>query len=523
MVSKMKEEKIIKRVLFFIIVLGAILRIPNIFNGLPYFIQIDEGIVNNIVLNLNISDLNPHDYIYPGLIYYILFPVFAFFKLFLLPHIMHVSNMGEFSSYVLIGRALIAVFGISGIIIIYAAGKELFDSYTGLIAALFLAIDPMCIAWSFILKPDMLMSLLVLTAFLFICRLYNAKNAGKTDYVLAGLFIGLAVAAKYNAILIAVPFAAVHFLKQEKRADFINKNLFLALFFICFAFFLFNPFIVLDFSTFLKHIKSEINTATWGFNLNPMANRQGWVNYPLALVSTLGSGVLFLSICGLILSARRHSKKDILILSFPLIYYIVIGKFKNSPAHYILPVIPFILLLAAQFLKILIDAVNRIRQLEKIRRGVIFLFFLGIILPTLHNSIYYIKWVNQEDTRIMARDWMRSNISSRDRVLMDGFGNDSPFVFPGAIETPYNIEVIKWWKKTDYRESLGKNDFDFIIINCVKDRPEDIQPLYDFISRRFPLIKEFEPRICKPASSFIYNPLYHPVIKVYDGRKQKIE
>lgn len=508
-------------ILFFIVILGAALRISSVFNGLPHFIQIDEGIVNNIILNLGISDLNPHDFIYPGLIYYLLLPIFIFFKAVFLIRVTDILNLDAFFAYVLIGRAVIALFGIFNIVIIYFIGKKLFDSRAGLIAALFLAVDPMNVAWSFIFKPDTLMISLVLLSFLFICRLYGAAKIRKTDYVLTGLFIGLAAAAKYNAVLIIAPFIWAHFLNLKDKECFINKNFLLALSFACLAFFIFNPFIILDFVNFFRNIQGELNTANMGFKLNPLADRRGWINYPLVLASVLGGGVIILSICGFILSARRHSKKDILILSFPLIYYIVMGKFKNSQAHYILPAIPFILLLAAQFLKTLIESVRRIKMPEKIRRGIIFLFFLGFILPTLYNSIYYIRWINQKDTRVPAVEWIRNNVSPGGRLLIDGIGGGRTFITapPGIY---CHIEAIDWYKKMDYKEFFDKNDFDFIIINYIENRPEDVRLLYDLIDRRFSLVKEFKPLIPRTAFPFMYNSLYHPVIRIYDGRKKSI-
>jgi hypothetical protein len=515
-----KDQVNIRWFLFFIVILGIVLRIPSVFNGLPNFIQIDEGLVNTIILDLHINDLNPHDFVYPGLIYYILLPVFIFFKLFIFPHVINISNLGPFYSYVLIGRVFIAIFGVTNILLIYVIGKKLFDSYTGLIAALFLAIDPMNIVWSFILKPDMLMSALVLTAFLFICKLYTSTGE-KNNYILIGLFIGLAAAAKYNAILVIVPFLWVHFLVLRKKADFINKNFFLTLVCICLIFFIFNPFILLDFSNFLKNIRSELQTAMGGFYLNPITNRQGWFNYPIVLGNILGAGILILSICGFISSIWRHTKKDILILSFPLVYYIIMGAFRNNPAHYLLPVIPFILLLAAQFLRSLIQVINQSKLVEEIRYGIIALIILSFISPTIYSSVYYLRWINQKDTRILVKDWMQGSVYPGSRLLIDGFGEEFSFVFLKA-KTPYNIEVIRWDKKIDYQALLNKNKFDFIVINYTKNRPKDMQPLYDFIDQKFLLIKKFEPNISRPAASFMYSPLYHPTIIIYDGRRLKL-
>ena len=520
LLAKTEKDKDTKLALLFIVICAAILRIPNVFNGLPFFVQVEEGLVNNVILNLSISDLNPHDFIYPGLIYYLMLPIFSFFR-FIFPHAMSGLNLGEFFSYILLGRIVIVFMGLCSIVFLYRIGKRLFDPYTALIAALFLATDPMYVAWSSIFKPDMLMSTLIIVAFLFICRISNTTDTKRTDYIFTGLFIGLATAAKYNALITVIPFLLVHLFNLKNKAHFMNKNLFLALFFMCLGFFIFNPFIILDSSTFLKDIKSELYRAKWGFPSDFISDYRGWVRYPLIVTSVLGPGMLTLSICGLILSMLRHTRNGILILSFPLAYYLIMGAFRNSPAHYALPIIPFILLLAAKFLKDLIFSISKMGLFKKIKSTTAYLIILGSILPSLYRSIYYIKWINQEDTKILARDWMQANIPSGSRVLADIFSPDNPAGIPG-VKANCNISTIKWREKLNYRDFFSKNNFDYIIIVCIEDRPLNEQQLYDYINQRFLLIKEFKPRIKRPTSHFMYSPLYHSTIRIYDGRKQKI-
>ncbi len=501
-----------KWVLVSIVALGFILRAFCIFHHLPDFPQIEENLVLGSISNLKPSDLNPHDFIYPGLFYYLLLPLVSACKLFL-----SYLSINLVSPDIIIGRCVILTLSIFHIIIVYIIGKRLFDYRLGLIAALFLALNPLHASLSYIAKPDMLMSLLISMAFLFAYKLYDKKTPESCDYIMAGLFAGLAAAAKYNGLLGIMPLLVSHFLKSNGKSPFIGKNLFLALFSLGLVFFLANPFIILDFQHFIKDITGELNVYLYGFFRNPWANRQGWINYPLALNSVLGAGIFILSIPALSLAIYRHSKKDILILSFPVVYYIIMGASKNSPAWYLLPIVPFILLLAARFLIILGDKVHRIMPFKKIRYITIPLLCLIFGLPSLHDIARYNRWVTQKDTRVAAREWILNNISPGERILMDGVSGDIPFIF-GKKRAHYNIDIIDWEKEIDYQSFFKENRFDFIIIDSdLRNKPNSVIPLYDFINDKFAIIREFMPSIDKPRSPFIYNPLYHPYIKIYNG------
>jgi len=511
------ENRNIKLLLLFIITLGAIIRLKGVLNGLPFFIQIEEGLVNNIILNLKFSGPNPHDFIYPGFIYYFFFPLFFCFKIFL-PAISVFFGLGDYYAYIFLGRMVMVTFGLVNIVLLYLIAKKLFDHYTALIAALFLALEPMSLAWSFTFKPDTLMCTFVLLSFLSICRLFSGDRR-KSVYILIGIFIGLATATKYNAVLIIAPFLAAHFFSLKDKKHFMDKNLILTVSTAILSFFVFNPFIILDFPAFLSDLKGEFYRARYGFHLR-MADYLGWIRYPLIISEVLGQGILILSICGLIQSIIRPSKKNFLILSFPFLYYIIMGFSRNNPAHYALPLIPFALILAARFLKGLITAAGNF-GFGKARTWIMVLAVFGFILPTIQKTIYYMDWVNQPDTRIMARNWIRENIAPESRLLLDVFSPANPI---GIVDIgqSYKIDAIKWGEKKDYTDFFSKNHPDYIIVICISGRPASEMALYDYINRNFPLVKEIKPVIPRPARHSMYHPLYHSVIRIYDARKHKL-
>ncbi len=507
--------------IFFILFLGFVLRLSSIFHHLPEFPHIDEKIILGIISTFRISDLiPPADFIYPGLVYYILWPIIFFCDQFFSAYLVKLFDFDLFNVHIIIGRAFIILLSMFYINVIYSIGKRLFNIKVGLMAALFLALNPLCVSLSSIIRPDMLMSLLILISFLFICNLYNNDESRCLDYVLAGLFIGLATAAKYPALLGIAPLLVVHFMKTKDKFWLINKNMLLVLLFIGIAFFLFNPFIILNFKSFFRDVTNEFNLAVKGFAFTPTINRVGWINYLTGLNSILGRGIFILSVGGLILAIYRHTKKDILILSFPVIFYIVMGVFKRSPSRYILPIVPFILLVAAEFLIVIFDVIKRVIVSKKIRYGIIISLIFISILPSFCSIAYYNKWVNQKDTRILAKEWIKSNIPPMANILMDGNSEDVTFIFNKIEQHPYRLEIIKWEGGIDYSKFFDAGKFDFIVIRDIKDRPAYIEPLYDFISKNFLMVKEFKPVIAKPESNFIYLEIYNPKIKIYSANRK---
>jgi hypothetical protein len=108
------------------------------------------------------------------------------------------------AGYVL-GRAFQAVYGLLSVALAYLLGRRLFSPWVGLGGAFFLAASPRHVHASSVLKPDVLLALLSLVAFLGIVE--AVRRPRPRPYLLSGLAVGLATATKLNGGALGLPLA----------------------------------------------------------------------------------------------------------------------------------------------------------------------------------------------------------------------------------------------------------------------------------------------------------------------------
>ncbi len=118
----------------------------------------------------------------------------------------------------LLCRLTQVLFGGLSLWLVFLIGRRLAGSRVGLLAAFLLAVVPWHIRQSVIYKPDILLVLTVLAAFLLTLRAVDRPTLGR--YLAAGAGIGLALASKFNAGPIAIPLTlgALAQVRQNKRA-----------------------------------------------------------------------------------------------------------------------------------------------------------------------------------------------------------------------------------------------------------------------------------------------------------------
>lgn len=106
----------------------------------------------------------------------------------------------------LLCRWVTALFAILGLWATYRLGRRLFSPEVGLLAAVLLAAMPAHLGNSALFKPDMLVVLLTVVAFGW--GLDAGERPSARRFLLAGCGVGLAVAAKYTGVGVAIPVAA---------------------------------------------------------------------------------------------------------------------------------------------------------------------------------------------------------------------------------------------------------------------------------------------------------------------------
>jgi len=525
-----KEKYIINIILFLIVLLSFFLRIHKIDHHLHGGLFFEEPAYLKMILTGEVSHIKRFNY--PPLfdlylsfingIYFLFNLVGGHFKKFAdLINAFNVDYSIDFIRVLFIHRLLTAIIGTLTVSAVFLIARNLFNNKAGLISALFLAVAPLHIYTSTdAVGPDNLQLLFICLAFLYICKIFLFGNQ-KKYYIFAGLFIGLAAAIKYFGIFCIGPLLLAHFFSRKEKSD--DKYLYLSIAIIsgvflvtCLPFMITSPRDVINtVQFFIKNYSQPVSSYNTIYQV--LSQARGWISYPAALIYGVGPGMFILTILGLLFSLIRHSRKDLLILILPLTYYLFIGIFYNAIIKYFLPAIPFMILLAVNFLLFIYQKISS--------RGKIVLVFytalLFVILPSFQETIYYKHWISQKPVDEEIKKWVLKNIPNGSSVLFDGddlSGSDKlePLLFYDQ-QLPYKVTIIDWRSNLEPDIFFNDNKFDYVIIDTTRAIPVKLKPLYKYIGDKFTLDREFKPLFPTPQRNFfsIYGTFYNHSFKVF--------
>ena len=406
-----------------IIIVGFLLRLWGINFGLPYIYDSDEpGSVACACRILQNHDFNPHWFGHPGTTtIYMLSGLYAF--IFLVGRGLGIfTGVEDFRAlyyldptvFYLSGRLMIAVFGSATILLVYLIGRRLFNRTTGLVAATLIALSPVHVSYSKLIRTDVQMGFLILIAFWFCLNILDKRYW--SDYVLAGLFTGLAVVTKYPATVFVLTIGLAHF--ASKRRQIRGHFKLLGSGMACLAgAFLGSPFLFLDFRTALSDIMIEarpthLSATGEGF----VQNIVWYLRVPLPnAISTMG--LLFAGV-GFLLCLASKQKGRRLLITFPLFFLLLISSLGLRWKRWIVPIIPFLCILLAYAVY---EVAGWLRQRlnPRIALWVGLILFITISAPLLKADVLQGREMSGIDTRTLARQWMISEIPVGSRVLVE--------------------------------------------------------------------------------------------------------
>jgi hypothetical protein len=349
------------------------------------------------------------------------------------------------------------------------------------------------------------MTFMVCLAYLFIIDIFQ-KGRWK-DYLLAGMFSGLAASTKWPAFLLFIPILVAHFLRalnkgvilRPKAEESQNRDpssaqirgglrmteellkLAVAFLIMLFTAVLATPFAVLSFPEFLQDMQrlnqTHAQTGWRGIELGI-----GWIyhfkftlwyglGWPLFLAALLGTGIAF----------RRNWKAALLLLGFALPYYFLIGKQYLVFMRYMVPLIPFCCIFAGVFISSFFVILRPTAEPWRRRRQDLIGFhkpslglqprgeesprsfsrptasfrmtwsLLGILsLLIISPSLYRVFWLDRAlakpDSRIIAGDWIHQNIpEGKKLVFLSLMMGDPAINIPrSTVGDPYWARRFEW-------------------------------------------------------------------------------
>ena len=455
-----------KILIILIVFLSFIFRIWYIDWGLPNLYNHDE--INHIeqALQVGSGKLEPDGLQHGTFITYLLFLEYGLLYIlgkitgkYLSINDFVLSYATEPTIFYLIGRVTIVLLSVGSIYLTYLIGKKLFNERIGIISALFIAFSPTHFIHSTFVKDDIPAAFLCALFFYFISLyiLHDNSSLKKKDrlYYTSGFILGLAIAAKLTAIPGIITFCLAFILKETNKMKG-YKRYFISLwdirflkgmFFIFIGFFIADPFAVINYKKFIYGL----------FRLeNEYAGMVTTIKFPQFFYFTnhlpnmIGIPLTIFLLISVIYFVFKPSNKLILLLSFPVSYYLISNNALGLAFH-ILTALPFIVVIISVFLDEIYSKINNKWNMTISTTIMLFLTVL-LVMPEALNTFRYIYVLGSEDTRTSSKRWIEDNISSDKSILIEGAAKNMIYMSP---QLKGNLDTLR--DDFDYVTSHGGN------------------------------------------------------------------
>lgn len=463
-----------------ILSLAILVRLHGITFGLPAIYDPDEPIfvIKGLQLLRDLS-LNPGWFGHPGtttiyslgLIDSLIYAFGHFTGMFANPSAFARAIYADPSIIILPGRIFIAICGVLCVLLTFLIGKKVFDTRIGLIAALLLAVNPLHIQYSQIIRTDVHATVFMLLSLL--CSINIVRHGRTRDYLLAALFVGLACATKWPAAtIIACPLGAAILRSREhiEGTKQLTMRIGMVLLGSLVALILASPYLVLDYQTVISNLHGEGRPQHLGATGHGFLSNIGWyLKEPLR--TAIGIGGLILAAIGIVLACTRNRLALATIIPGAFIFFAMLATQALIWARWIVPLLPFVSLFMAVAIVHIGTAVGA-QAGKKVGMAAQALLCLALAIPmALHARTGAIERGN--DTRKLASAWARAHVAPGSTVIFEHFAFDVlnekwRFLFPAggagcvdagaALKGKIRYATIDKWRKGASVVNLGTID-----------------------------------------------------------------
>ncbi len=410
-----------------ILLVAAYLRFSSLSFGFPdWFARPDEANVTTRVMRMLLAGgYSPEFFEYPALWLYLLRGLFAV-GFHLGEWAGRWSDVDGFmtayvrdpSPWLLTARIVAAGSGLLTVALIGRFGRRLGGS--GLVAALVLAVAPLHARDSHFGVTDVPVTLLLLLALVWARRL-QVPHPRRRDLWIAGLWVGLAGATKYNAALVGIAPAAALWLATPERRRAATRIAGVATVAVA-VFFLTNPYVLLDHSLFREHFAFQARHMLEGHGLDLGL---GWIYHATdSLPRALTWPLFALSLAGVAVALLQPTtrRQYLPALAFGLLYYAAMGRSRTVFFRYVIPLLPVLALTADCAVTAARDRLKRrFRNLSSAAlNSAVTLPLLLAALPAAVTTFQIDRILAATDTREQARAWLLEHVAPDEGVVLAG-------------------------------------------------------------------------------------------------------
>jgi len=410
-ISKSKGKELV--FILLLIAISSFLFAYKLDYDLPNIYNVDEAYVILPALRMGMGNFDPISYVYGPFFKYLLVLIYGAYYLVGLA-LLKFRSAEEFAvaffrdptPIFLLSRALSAAAGVLTVVLTYFLGRDMYNKKVGVTAALFLMVSPLFISFSHQAKMDMVLTLCFTLSFYFIYKYMTMRQM--KYYIIAGIVLGLAVALKFPAVMLFVPFLYAHL--SQKNSLF-NKKLFLGIISIAFGYFIANPFALLNFSKVIS--QALFFKELYSYSMGDLPQPFSYWFY--GMNEALGAIITWSGLAGFIYLILRRQNKDILLSLAVIAFFLSVGFSYFKSIHWLLPIFPLFLILSGN---IIWDAAKKMFA-EK-GMPLIMAFIMGLfIFQPLRSSLMVLSDYNKLETRTLALCWIEKNVPKGSKILMD--------------------------------------------------------------------------------------------------------
>jgi len=468
--------------------------------------------------------LNPHFADWPHLYFYVSAAWLAPLRL--------VGLVSDPASGYLGVRVLDALLGSLTVLLVFEFGRRAYGWLAGFFGAAALAVAFLHVRDSHFGTLDIPLSLVSVAAMYVAYRTLQAR--GLRPLLINGITLGVAASLKYNGALVFAGIAAAQTLRARvERLRWQRLLVRLALIGVLgiITLALTSPFLVLDPGMTqhgIGYIFQHLGRAT--------APAIGWVRLSVALWFGIDPVLVLLGVIGVAYAAWRRQPADWIILTFLLVYFLLIGAGRSVFLRYADPMIPLLLLLAGRALAAFVQltAPGRTRRLAL---GVAFV--LIAVAPLVHD-VRYDLLIQQTDTRSLAFEWLAQHVPSggraavpymagpaHDQAMIDSgehsHGATDPYIasfLDSRLETRYTIrELTRDDLQLTSLDSFRNEGISYMVIGY--ETPGTgcgtLSPLEQALRAQGPPLASFSPTNGCPDSVFDPIDTYYVPLAGYEG------
>lgn len=334
---------------------------------------------------------------------------------------------------ILPGRVAMVAFGVATIWLTWRLATRLFDTRVAIFAASLLAVDPVHVTWSQIIRSDMMACVFMLLCLLAACDI--AERGMKRDFGRVAVWLGLGIATKWPFAMtgVVVPFAtwqavSTGLLRPRRAVLGAVATGIGAIGILLIA----SPYLLIDHTTVIENLRGEGQVYHLGANGGSVAYNLYWyVTRPFyAAFGALGLALVAVGFWGLARSWPRYRLACLILVPPAATFVLLFAVQRLVWERWALPVIPLFTIIAALGYTKLVDAA-RVRSHRRMWEG---LLIVALIVP-LALRCWSDGRARMTDTRQLASVWARGHIPPGSTVLVEHFafdilGQPWRFLFP---------------------------------------------------------------------------------------------